>query len=33
MMPEELVDDWIKPDSDPNMLVEKTLTEMVAEKA
>ena len=32
IMPNALVDDWIKPDSDPNMLVEKALTEMVAER-
>lgn len=32
MMPEELVDDWIKPDSDPNKLIEKSLSEMVAER-
>ena len=33
IMPEELVDDWIKPDSDPNTLIEKALSEMVAERA
>ncbi len=33
IMPDELVGDWIKPDADPNMLVEKALTEMIAEKA
>ncbi len=33
IMPGEYVDDWIKPDSNPNMLVEKALSEMVAERA
>ena len=33
IMPDELVDDWIKPDSNPNVLVERALTKMVSEKA
>lgn len=32
IMPEGLIDAWIKPDSDPVMLVEKALTQMVAER-
>ena len=33
MMPEELVSDWIKPDSDPDVIVKQALTQMVAERA
>ena len=32
IMPDELVDDWIRPDSNPNVLVEKALTRMVSER-
>ncbi len=32
IMPDELVDDWIKPDSNPDILVKKALTEMVSER-
>ena len=33
MLPEELIDDWIKPDADPALLIDRALTEMVAEKS
>ena len=33
IMPDELVDDWIKTDANPNILIEKALTKMVSEKA
>ena len=33
IMPDELVDDWIKPDANPNVLIEKALTKMVPERA
>jgi len=33
IMPGELVNDWISPDSDPEVLVERALTNMIAEKA
>ena len=32
IMPKDLIETWIKPDSDPDMLVEKALTQMVAER-
>ena len=33
IMPDELVDEWIKPGSNPDILVEKALTQMVSERA
>ncbi len=33
IMSEEMIDSWIKPDSDPDMIVQQALTQMVAEKA
>ena len=33
ILPEAAADDWIRPDSDPNELVEEALTDMVMEKA
>ncbi len=33
IMPGELVNEWISPDSDPTMLVDKALTNMIAERA
>ena len=33
IMPDELVDEWIRPGSDPDMLIEQALTEMVSERA
>ena len=33
IMSEELIGSWIKPDSDPDMIVQQALTQMVAEKA
>ena len=32
-MPEELVDEWIRPFAQPEMLVKKAQTEMIFEKA
>jgi len=32
-MPEDKIDDWIRPDSDPENLLEYALFDMVAEKA
>ena len=32
IMPEELIDEWIKPDTDPSNLINKALTEMVTEQ-
>ena len=33
IMPDELVNEWIKPDTDPDTLIEKALTRMVAGRA
>ena len=33
IMSEELIDSWIKPDSNPDMIVQQAQTQMVAEKA
>lgn len=33
IMPEDLVGEWIRPDADPNALINAALTEMSAEKA
>ena len=32
IMPDHLVDEWIKPEADPKSLVKESLTEMIAEK-
>lgn len=32
IMPEDLAGEWIKPDADPNALVDAALTDMIAEK-
>ncbi len=33
IMPESLIDEWIKPDADPKKLVKEAVTDMVPEKA
>ena len=33
IMPDDLVNDWISPDSDPAVLVDKAMTSMMAERA
>lgn len=33
ILPEHLVDDWIRPDGDPESLVKEALNEMIFEKA
>ena len=33
IMPDHLVDEWIKPEADPKRLIEESVTEMIAEKA
>ena len=33
ILPENAIDDWISPDSEPNKVVEKAVTDVVIEKA
>ena len=33
IMPEDKIDDWIKPDSNPDSLLEYSLSDMISEKA
>lgn len=33
IMPKERINEWIKPDADPNILINKALTDMFAERA
>ena len=33
IMPEDKIDDWAKPDSNPESLLEYTLSDMISEKA
>ncbi|MBR6274816.1 MAG: SOS response-associated peptidase family protein, partial [Lachnospiraceae bacterium] len=32
IMPDHLVDEWIKPVADPKLLIKESVTEMIAEK-
>ena len=32
IMPDDLVDEWIKPDADPNRLVTMAVSDMIAER-